>query len=78
MNLYPEPSAGRPPIASERPVAGEYQAGCLPVTGSRRLSCQDAVCPMIPFGPTGTGSINGTAADAEFAAGAALEVAGVG
>ena len=59
-------------------MAGEYQAGCLPVTGSRRLSSQGTVCLMIPFGPLGTDSINGGAADAGLEAGAALEVAGAG
>jgi hypothetical protein len=36
----------------------------LPVIGSRRLASQGTVGPMIPFGSSGTGSINGGAVGA--------------
>ena len=48
VNWYPALSAGRPPIVSERPVAGQNQAGCVPETGSRRLSSQVVVPPDDP------------------------------
>ena len=44
---------GRPPIVSAWPVAGQNQAGCVPETGSRRLSSHGVVFPVIPVGPTG-------------------------
>jgi hypothetical protein len=35
-------------MESKRPVAGEYQAGCRPMTGSRRASSQGKLRMMIP------------------------------
>ena len=36
-----------------RPVAGQYQAGRGPPTGSRRVRCQGSVLPTMPSGPSG-------------------------
>ena len=73
VNWYPESSADRPPMVSERPVDGQNQAGCVPETGSRRLSSQVVVPPMIPFGPTGrrmnSGDSTGTGLGVTGAAG---------
>src|ERR1700722_561197 len=48
MNWYPALSAGSPPIVSERPAAGRYQAGWVPATGRRTLSLQAKPPTMIP------------------------------
>ena len=73
VNWYPDSSAGRPPIVTERPVAGRDQAGCVPDTGSRWLSSQAVVPPMIPFGPTGrrmnSGDSTGTGLGVTWAGG---------
>ncbi len=80
VNWYPASSAGRPPIVSARPVAGQNQAGCVPETGSRRLSSHGVVFPVIPVGPTGrrtnSGDATGTGLGVMAGVGWAAEAAG--